>query len=236
MNKLIVANLKMNLSKDDVKKYKDSFKKDYKDNLIICPSYIYLDLMISDFYNIGSQNGYYLDCGAYTGEVSFKQLSEIGVRYSIIGHSERRIIFNESDELISKKVDGCIKNNIIPIICVGETLEERNSSKTFEIIENQLKRSLSGLKLNSIIIAYEPVWAIGSNKTPSKDEIEEVHMYIKKTIKDIYNIECRVLYGGSVCLYNSKDIININGVDGLLIGSASLDPTNLLNIISSTIV
>ena len=234
MSKLIVANLKMNLNYEEAKQYKEALKLNYKEDLVVCPSYIYLDLMKSDNYSLGSQNGYYIDHGAYTGEISYMQLNSIGVEYSIIGHSERRHIFEESDDLVAKKLDNCIKHNITPIVCVGETIEEKNSGRTFEAVGRQLRNSLSDIKLDNIIIAYEPVWAIGSNQIPSKTEIEEIHIYIKKILKDIYNIDGKVLYGGSVNLQNAKDIISINGVDGLLIGTASLNPSNLIDIIAST--
>lgn len=229
MNKLVVANLKMNLNYEEAKKYKETLKS-YIDNLVICPPYIYLDVMNSDNYILGSQDGYYVDKGAYTGEISFAQLKTIGVKYSIIGHSERRHKFGETDEIVKNKLNACINNGIMPILCVGETEEERELNKTFEVIETQLK-VLEGMNIKNIIIAYEPVWAIGSGKTPTEDEIHEVHKYIRELLTNVYNMESIIMYGGSVNLSNIKSISNIDGVDGMLIGSASIDPNNLLNMI-----
>lgn len=233
MSKLIIANLKMNLTYEDAKKYKEVLGKYINYNLVVCPSFLHLDIMRSDDYILGSQNGFYIDKGAYTGEVSFHQLKDMGVKYSLIGHSERRNILEETEEMISKKLKSCLNNEIIPIVCIGETIEEKKSGKALEIIGKQIRNVLTGIKIKSIIIAYEPVWAVGSSIIPSRIEIEEAHMYIKKVLKDIYNVEAKVLYGGSVNVDNAQSIISINGVDGLLIGSGSIDPNNLIKIINN---
>lgn len=229
MDKLIMANLKMNLTREEIKEYKNIIENSDIKNLIICPSYIYLNDMASDKYSVGSQNGYYVDKGAYTGEISFYQLSNYGVKYSLIGHSERRHVFNETDSEIALKMQSCINNNVTPILCVGETKEERESNKTKDVIDSQIKTALEGLNLSSIIIAYEPVWAIGTGLIPTMDDINDIHLHIKDMLNKVYNLDPKVLYGGSVNLSNIKEITSINSVDGVLIGSASNNPNNLIN-------
>lgn len=188
--------------------------------------------MKSNDYILGAQDGFYIDKGSYTGQVSFYQLKNMGIKYSIIGHSEMKKMYDESDETVNKKIKSALKNDIIPIICVGETADEKYEGKTLDVIGKRLRDVLLDTNMNDVIIAYEPIWAIGSGMQPSRVEIEEVHMYIKKVLKDIYNIDSRVLYGGSVNIDNVSNIINIDGVDGVLIGSASVDPHNLIEIIN----
>ena len=229
MEKLIVANLKMNLTFKDMEEYKLVFEDKQYSNLIICPSYIYLNYMKNNNYKLGSQDGYYENKGAFTGEVSFYQLKDI-VNYSIVGHSERRTKFNETNDIASKKVDSCLLNNITPIICIGETKEEKDSNSTFNVIYEQLK-SLNIMN-KDVVIAYEPVYSIGTGIVPTIDEINEVHTYIKKTIKELFNIEPKIIYGGSVNLNNYETILNIPTVDGVLIGGMSNDPQNILKILN----
>lgn len=229
MNKLIIANLKMNLNKKEIVEYKKTIEESNIKEFIICPPNIYIGIMQSNSYSVCAQNGYHINSGAFTGEVSFAQLKSIGVNYSLIGHSERRNMFNENDEIIALKLKSCIENDIMPILCVGENKEERELGKTLEVIEREIKNDLKGTKFNDIIIAYEPVWAIGTGLIPTKEDINEVHLHIKKVLKDIYNKDVKVLYGGSVKLSNIKEICNIISVDGVLIGGASNDPNNLIS-------
>ena len=224
MDKLIVTNFKMNLSKEEVLEYKKIVENSDIKNLIISPSNIYLDLMSSNKYDLCAQNGYYEDFGTHTGEVSFKQLKSLGVKYSLIEHSETR---NMSNEDIPLKLKSCINNGIVPILCVGNDINEKDTSKLFCILDKELK-VLSGLKINDIIIAYEPTWAIGTGVTPSLENIKSVHTYIKNVLSKVYNIKCKVIYGGSVNMSNIKEICSIEEVDGVLIGSSSLNPNNLL--------
>lgn len=230
--KLIIANLKMNLTLDKILDYKKIINEK-QDNLIIAPPYIYLDVMKSQNYDIASQDGYYVDNGAYTGEVSFNQLKSMGVNYSIIGHSERRQKFNETNNIVKEKYLSSLRNGITPIVCVGETKEERLSNKTFDIIEEEIK-VLMDSKTESIIIAYEPIWAIGTGLTPTLEEIESVHKFIKEILNK-YNLNSKILYGGSVNLNNIKEFSKSDHIDGFLIGSASLDPNNLLNMINEIV-
>lgn len=230
--KLIIANLKMNLTLDKILDYKKIINEK-QEGLIIAPPYIYLDIMKSQNYDIASQDGYYVDNGAYTGEVSFNQLKSMGVNYSIIGHSERRQKFNETNNIVKEKYLSSLRNGITPIVCVGETKEERLSNKTFDIIEEEIK-VLMDSKTESIIIAYEPIWAIGTGLTPTLEEIESVHKFIKDLITK-YNLNSKILYGGSVNLNNIKEFSKSEHIDGFLIGSASLDPDNLLNMIKEIV-
>lgn len=227
--KLIVANLKMNLNYDEALNYGEVLKKYNYDNLVICPSNIHIDLMNKYGVLLGAQDGFYVNKGAYTGAVSYYQLKDL-VKYCIIGHSERRTIFGESNDIIKNKFISCTFNNIIPILCIGETNDEHNNGKLFEVIDSQIK----DLTINGeIIIAYEPVYAIGTGIIPSKEDIIKAHTYIKNKFKEIYNIEVNVLYGGSVNLDNCKEICNIDCVDGLLIGGASNDVNNIIKIYES---
>ena len=240
MKKLIVANLKMNLTLEEANDYLDIIKKNIIDQLeiIICPSFPFLPLFKNKDYKLGAQNCYYLDKGSYTGEVSPLQLKTIGVSYIIVGHSERRIYFKENNELINDKLKAILKHNIKPILCIGETMEERLLHKTFIVLKKQLNEALKDIEsdmLTDIVIAYEPVWAIGSGKTPTSQEIAEVINYIKDLIKKEYKIDnIIVLYGGSVNLKNIKAITNI--ADGVLIGSASVDADNFINMINKIII
>lgn len=227
VNKLLVANLKMNLNYEDILEYKNIIENSDITNFIICPSNIYLDALFSNKYELCAQNGYYEDRGAFTGEVSFKQLKSMGVKYSLIGHSERRNIFNESNDDIRKKLESCIDSGIIPILCVGENKEEREKGISEKIIQNQIKTAIGNLELSDLIVAYEPVWAIGTGLIPSDVDIMSMHSCIKEIVKDNTK-NVKVIYGGSVNESNIKGICNIEDVDGVLIGEASNNPLNVI--------
>ncbi len=226
MKKQMVANLKMNLTAEEIRNYKSIIENNPIPDLLICPSSLHLELLKSDKYQLCSQDGYYIDKGAYTGENSFYQLKNLGINYSLVGHSERRNVFNENDNVVSLKIESCIRNGITPILCVGEKKEEKEAGATFSVIERQINTAMSGKTIENILIAYEPVWAIGTGLTPTIEDIDKVHIFIKDLLKD-RNI--KVLYGGSVNLSNIKDICNINSVDGVLIGGASNNPNNLID-------
>ncbi len=197
-------------------------------DIIFCPPFTGLyNLEVSAPFHLGAQNCYFKNSGAYTGEISLNMLLECNVEYVIIGHSERRHIFNENNDLINKKVVKVVESGIKPILCIGETIDEMNEGKTNDIIKAQLISGLNGIKsLNNIIIAYEPVWAIGTGLTASSDKVEEVHMLIRKILSQLYDDDCGdtpILYGGSVNPANANELISIDGVNGFLIGGASLD-------------
>lgn len=176
---------------------------------------------------IGAQNVHWAKSGAYTGETSCEQLCDYGVKYAIIGHSERRSYFGETDESVNKRTLAAIENGITPIVCVGETLEERESNVTEKVLDKQLEVGLCGIEdLTKVVIAYEPVWAIGTGKTATKEQAQETIAYIRKKLGEIFCPELAqkviILYGGSMNASNCKELMSMPDVDGGLIGGASL--------------
>ncbi|MDD7543496.1 MAG: triose-phosphate isomerase [Peptoniphilaceae bacterium] len=189
--------------------------------------------------HLGAQNMYFEDKGAYTGEISAKMLKDLGVEYVIIGHSERRDIFGESDELIRKKVAKALQEGLRPILCVGESLEERESGKAQEIVGNQLLRDFEGLggtDFENIVIAYEPKWAIGTGKTASAEDAEEMCAFIRRQIGSTFgkkaSDDVRIQYGGSVKPENVKEIMSKENIDGALVGGASLEAHSFLTLVN----
>jgi len=178
------------------------------------------------------------DQGAFTGECSGKQVKDAGADYVIVGHSERRQYFNETDDIINKKVFAAFRNRLTPIVCVGETLGERETGETFSIIDRQVSVGLRGLRTEEIaglVIAYEPVWAIGTGKTAMPEQVEEVHLFIRGKLMSVYGEEAagstRILYGGSVKPGNSSLLLSLPNVDGALVGGASLKADDFIRII-----
>lgn len=187
---------------------------------------------------LGAQNMYFEDHGAYTGEISPKFLKQIGVEYIILGHSERRDIFKESDALINKKLKKALSINLNPIVCIGEHLEEREAGKTKDFIEYQINetfKDLTSMEIRKIIIAYEPIWAIGTGKTATPEQAEEIHIFIREIFKRKFDFETanliRIQYGGSIKPSNAKDLFNKENIDGGLVGGASLQADSLSQII-----
>lgn len=179
---------------------------------------------------VGAQNMHYEENGAYTGEISPTMLTDLGVKYVVLGHSERREYFHEDDDLINKKVLSAISHGISPILCVGETLEERESGKEEEKVKKQVERDLEGLKasdLENVVIAYEPIWAIGTGKTASSDDAEKMCAYIRNLVFEKFGDQAgekvRVQYGGSVKPNNVVEIMSKENIDGALVGGASLE-------------
>ena len=161
--------------------------------------------------------------GPFTGEISASMLQEKSVSYVLIGHSERRTLFKETDDVIFKKVEAAIKSKLIPIVCIGETLSEKKANKTLQVLDSQINGSL--LKVDpheQVIVAYEPVWAIGTGLIPGENEIKETHLHIKKKLDQHFNTDIPILYGGSANAENCSQIISIDNVGGLLVGGASL--------------
>lgn len=232
--KIIAGNFKMNKTLEECKKYACVVKK-YKTpkdkQIILCPPIFAL----SEFeklknISLGSQNVSYAECGALTGEVSASQLKSIGVKYCLIGHSERRHILGEDDECITNKSVQLEKQNIIPIICIGEKLEETKRKKS--VLSAQLENVVKALK-NDFIVAYEPVWAIGTGKVCGIDDIKKTHIYIKDKLLKLTGKNVSVLYGGSVKPENAKEILSQSEVDGVLVGGACLDFNNFKKIIEA---
>jgi len=189
---------------------------------------------------VAAQNCHSEEKGAYTGEVSASMIRSTGAKYVIIGHSERRNYFKESNEFLSKKVDSALKNELIPIFCCGEILSERESENHFSVIKQQLNESLfhlNEIEINNIIIAYEPVWAIGTGVTASPQQAQEMHLYIRNLIAEAYNLKIAknisILYGGSCNAKNAKELFANPDVDGGLIGGASLISDDFINIVNS---
>jgi len=223
---IIVANWKLNGSQSFSKTYYNQIKAGYvpkKDNcLIICPPATYIDKSINKNIFFGAQDCSSYVEGAYTGEISAKILKDIGCSFCIVGHSERRAIFNDSYDRIADKLNNCLEYNIIPIFCIGETLQQKKENLTLDILNEQITKSIpKNFSNNKMIIAYEPVWAIGSGLIPDFKEISTIHLRIKN---DIFNdLKIKVLYGGSVKADNYKKILKSDGVDGLLVGGSSFN-------------
>lgn len=234
---MIVANLKMNFLIEEMQAYLKIINNQISDyfEVVICPPAIYLHLLQGYNYKIGAQNVYWGETGSYTGEISAYQLKSLAVSFVIVGHSERRLHLKEDNKLINQKLVAILKQNIKPILCVGETLTERKLTRTMKVLETQITMALAGITksaLNDIIIAYEPVWAIGSGIIPSQNEIKEAICYIKKLIFLKYGLKLKVLYGGSVNQENIRGIMELEEVDGLLIGSSALKPQYFVNMLT----
>ncbi len=222
--KLIVSNHKMNLTLEEIKRYVEELEKlpSLKNALVICPSFPYLPYFQGKNYFLGSQNVAEQEMGALTGEVSIEQLKSLGVRYVIVGHSERREILKESLESIQKKVELCLEKDITPILCIGEKQNERDQKE--EVLKQEIDSALKQeKKYERVILAYEPIWAIGTGNIPTEEKIEQTIFYIKSYIKENYNIDCKILYGGSITPENIEELNKIELIDGFLIGGTSLD-------------
>ena len=236
-NKIIVANWKLNGSLVFIRDYFEilNSSQPFTANVcgIICPPAIYLpnfNINIPSFF-LGAQNCSNYDLGPYTGEISVAMILESNCEFCIIGHSERRGIFNETSRDIKIKAHNLINSQIHPIICIGESLDERKKGITREVIKKQIVDSLPKNASNqSAILAYEPIWAIGTGLTPTLEEIEDIHFFIKNEIEGFKNF--KILYGGSVNRGNSKEIMNIKNVDGVLVGGASLNPLDFVKILN----
>ena len=234
--KVIAGNWKMNMLPNEAISMITELTplvKNAESEVVLCVPYIdlFYSLLTAQGTNIkiGAQNMHYEEKGAYTGEISGKMLKSVGVEYVIIGHSERRQYFKETDETVNKKIKAAFDNNLKPIVCVGETLEEREAGKAIEIIESQTQKALEGLKVEQVvdtIIAYEPIWAIGTGKTATSEDANEACKKIREKIAEIYgqNIAERVIiqYGGSMKPENAKELLEMSDIDGGLIGGASL--------------
>lgn len=233
--KIIVANLKMDMDAIEVSEYlKDIVGKVNSSNIIICPSYIYIPYFLKHRFSIGTQNICEENNGNYTGEVSAKQAASLGIKYSLVGHSERRINYCEDSNTVGKKINSLLESKMTPILCVGETNEEKNLLKTNKILKSELVtclRNVNKEQLSNIIIAYEPIWAVGTNRIPTMTEIKNTVKYIKDLMKKVYNVDVKVLYGGSININNIEKIKKIDCLDGIMIGASSTDVQEFLKII-----
>ena len=247
--KIVAGNWKMNLNYDEVTSLVDEILRlhssDNNVEVILSPPFIYLDKVVRSCANhdhvfIASQNCSEYNNGAYTGEVSASMLNSIGVNYIIIGHSERRSIFNESNENLNLKITQALQNNLKIIFCCGENIDQRESGEYLQVIKKQLEETILCLdqkSLSKIVIAYEPIWAIGTGKTASSVQAQEIHFFIRSLISDKFGVEISnntsILYGGSCKPANSKELFSQSDIDGGLIGGASLRSSDFTAIINS---
>lgn len=235
--KIIAGNWKMNYTLSQAEDFVTSIVNQINVDdidVVLCPNFVSLDrvydLISNTNVKLGAQNVYYEDKGAYTGEISIDMLISAGVEYCLVGHSERRQYFNETDDIVNKKVKKVLEKDLKAILCVGETLEQRNENKMFEIIENQLKEGLKDITKEqvkrNIIIAYEPIWAIGTGVTATSLQAQEMCKFIRTVISKMYNENIaenvRIQYGGSVKASNIKELLDMEDIDGALVGGASL--------------
>lgn len=243
--KVIAGNWKMNKCPDGTKEFFETFPelvKDTESEVVICVPYVDLAIAMEctkgTNIKIGAQNVHYEEKGAYTGEVSPKMLEHMGVEYVIIGHSERREYYNETDESVNKKLKSAFAHNLKPILCVGETLNQREAGVTKDFVTTQVRKALEGLaddEARRLIIAYEPIWAIGTGKTASKEDANEVCAWIREEVKNLYGSvseEIIIQYGGSVKSANAKDLFTMSDIDGGLVGGASLEPEEFAKIVN----
>ncbi len=211
-------------------------------DVMIAPTYLSLPLVSTTLRDsrikVGAQNLYFENQGAFTGEVSAEMIKAAGAEYVIIGHSERRQYFGETDLSVNKKIRAAMGSGLKPVLCIGETETNRDEEKTFSILDKQVSNGLKGLsfdELGNLVLAYEPVWAIGTGKTASVDQVDEVHQYLRSLLEKLFSKDfsgkTRILYGGSVNPDNVKELMGIKDVDGALVGGASLDADKFINII-----
>ncbi len=261
MTSIISGNWKMNGSKAMIDQWFEDFTnsaisfeknnqidKDKLPLILICLPDVYLEYAInkSEEYNkkmkqfkvfIGAEDAYYEEKGAFTGNTSPAFLKEIGCKYTLVGHSERRQYQHETDSLVAKKASKCFGYDITPIICVGEDLATREAKRHLEFVGEQVINSTEGVDLENSIIAYEPVWAIGTGKVPTEAEIDEMEGYIKDILHKMRHIETsklKVVYGGSVKSSNAKDILHLKHVNGVLVGGASMKGQEFFDIVKSS--
>jgi triosephosphate isomerase len=213
-------------------------------SVAVCPPFVYLQAVAkalsASSVAVGAQDIYIESQGAFTGEISASMLKDIGCSYALCGHSERRHVIGETDELINKKVAAAIGGGLLPILCVGELLAEREASQTSEVISRQIKSDLAGLsaeKVSAATMAYEPVWAIGTGLTATPQQAQEVHAFVRGLLAEMYGAqlaeEIRILYGGSAKPGNAGDLMREQDVDGLLVGGASLNADDFIAIIQA---
>ena len=241
----IAGNWKMFKTKAEAIAFAEEFRELYKDTDVqtaICAPFTNLEALKEAFagteIKVGAQNVHFADEGAFTGEISVSMLEEIGVDFCIVGHSERRQYFGETDETVNKKLKKLFEGPIRPILCVGESLEERDADKAFDVVGGQIKADLEGIDaadVKKLVIAYEPIWAIGTGRTATPDQAEEMCAFIRKTLIELYGEEVSdeviIQYGGSVKPANATEIMNMDEIDGALVGGVSLKPKDFMEII-----
>ena len=241
----IAGNWKMHKTVAEARAFAEEFKALYKDTDVktaICAPFVHLAILKEAFagtdIKVGAQNAHFEDQGAFTGEISVKMLEDIGVDYCIIGHSERRQYFAETDETVNKKLKKLFEGPIVPILCVGEVLEERDAGREKEVVGGQIRADLAGLSADDVrklVVAYEPVWAIGTGRTATPEQANEMCGYIREVISELYDddVACDVTiqYGGSMKPANATELMAMEEIDGGLIGGSSLKADEFMQII-----
>ena len=247
----IAGNWKMNKNAAETKALCAELKEKFasfcscKADVAVCPPFTSLATAIEELkgsnIKVGAQNIHWADNGAFTGEISGDMLKEMGVEYVIIGHSERRQYFGETDETVNKRIAAALKYDLKPIVCIGETLEEREGNKTEAVLEKQIKGAFAGISADDfkkIVIAYEPVWAIGTGKTATPDMAEATHAFIRKVVAELYGAlaeDVVIQYGGSMKPENSKELVAQADIDGGLIGGAALKAGSFFDLVSNAV-
>jgi len=238
----IAANWKMNKTMSETEEFLSSFIPAVEDitdrDIVIAPPFTSLSIASKKIKNtnvkIAAQDVFYEEKGAYTGEVSPAMLSDVGCEFTIIGHSERRQHFKETDEIVNKKIKAVRRQGIGVIFCIGESLEEREARKTFTVLEREIDRGLLEIDSENLVVAYEPIWAIGTGKTATPEQAQEAHAYIREKLKIRYGNkadEIRIIYGGSVTPENIDYLMACKDVDGALVGGASLKVESFISIV-----
>ena len=243
----MIGNWKMNQTLKELESFFSDLKKADlpKGNFWIAPQAIHLASAMchcdSTQFKIGAQNCSEHDSGAFTGEISTISLQDLKAHFVLIGHSERRTIFHETDEVINQKVSKALASKLVPVLCIGETLEEREANKTMDVVLGQIKKGLQGINIEdekSLIVAYEPVWAIGTGKTATPEQAEEVHGRIRALLKELYGDlgpRLSILYGGSVKPGNVQELLAQPNINGGLVGGASLKAEDFAKLCKATI-
>jgi triosephosphate isomerase len=248
--KIIAANWKMNMTVAEANGFLDKFLRELGDekrvDVVLVPAYTALH-PVSQRLNtvgnvkLGAQNMHWEKSGAFTGEISAAMLRELFVRYIVLGHSERRTLFGETDEIVNRKIKAALEASLEPIVCIGETLAERDGGQIETVLERQVRGSLAGLsaaELQKCVIAYEPVWAIGTGRTATPQQAQDAHSYIRKMLFEVSDAataeKIRIQYGGSVKPTNAEELMGQADIDGALVGGASLDPRGFAEIVHAS--
>jgi len=245
---IIAGNWKMNKTKAEaiafIQEVKGLVPSNEKVESVVCSPPLFLDALVQEAkgtdVKIGAQTMHFEENGAFTGEVSPEALADLGVEYAVIGHSERREMFAETDETVNKKVHAAFKHGLVPIMCVGETLEQREANKTADVVTTQVNEGLKGLSEDQVkqtVIAYEPIWAIGTGKTASSEDANETCGVIRNVVSKTFSTDAaeavRIQYGGSVKPANIKELLGQSDIDGALVGGASLEAQSFLQLVEA---
>ena len=247
---IIAGNWKLNKTSREAIMLVEELKRDVADiegvDIVVCPPFTALESVSEAITEtniaLGAQNVYWADSGAFTGEISVAMLKDFGVQYVIVGHSERRQYFGETNETVNKRLRAALAHQMTPIVCVGENLAEREANKTFDVVKNHCEGSLAGLspqEAGAIVVAYEPVWAIGTGRTATPQQAQEVHAFIRQLLGKIFSADVagdvRIQYGGSVTLDNIAALMGQPDIDGALVGGASLKAPSFAAIVKAAV-